>query len=132
MVQERNVTSAVGAASAFAYSIYANQIIFYPRPANGQVYKHIYVPQPPNFLLTSAPTSTTVDLVTPDGENFVTWGVAVLGLAKSESDTQVAQMERERARARVEEWSMLRALNTPRRPVLDEHRWYDPGEYWPR
>jgi hypothetical protein len=59
-----------------------------------------------------------LDVVTPDGENFLTWGVTVLALAKEESDTRDAKSERERAIGRVVEMATLRAMNEPRRPMV--------------
>lgn len=114
MVQERN-HYAGQTGEAVGFSFVGKTIQFFPNPVSG-TYLLLYVPQPPD-LSTSA-DSTTVDLVVPDGEEFVVWGVAVKALAKSEQDPSVAMREREAARGRVEEWAVLRALNEPRRRVV--------------
>ena len=134
MIQERNYASSVaGAAEAYAYALEGLFLRLYPQPPSGQVYYHTYVPQAPD--LASAGTSTYVDVVTPDGENFLLWAAALIALQKEESDIRGALAERERARARVEEWATLRALNSPRRRIVDEGRfggYRDAGDWWPR
>jgi len=111
MVQERNFYSGQ-TGEAIGYSFVGRQIHLYPNPVSG-TYELLYVPQAPD--LSVAADSTTVDLVVPDGEAFMLWGVAVKILAKSEQDPSTAMRERELARGRVEEWAVLRALNEPRR-----------------
>jgi hypothetical protein len=128
MIQERNdVTYLTGSRGLYYATIGANLHI-YPEPGADQAYRHVHIPQPAD--LSAGDDADNVDVVTPDGEQFITWGVAVMALAKEESDPSMAMAERERFRARVEQWANLRALTTPRRPqVVDEyesfnrHRW---------
>jgi hypothetical protein len=127
MIQERNdITYLTGSRGLYYATIGANLHI-YPSPGSDQTYRHIYIPQPAD--LSAEADATSVDVVTPDGEQFITWGVAVMALAKEESDPSMAMAERERFRARVEQWANLRALTTPRRPqVVDEY--YEPRRRW--
>lgn len=131
MAQERHIFSG-RSGDALAYSVKGHQIFLHPKPPAGQRYIHTYAPQPVD--VSSTPTAAIVDVVTPDGEEFVVCYVAVKVLAKEESDTTQMERDRERARARVEEWATLRSLNSSRRPVLDDGGDYlrDEGEYWPR
>ncbi len=130
MAQERARWSGMtGDASVFA--LVDDQIYLYPRPPSGQTYKVLYIPQPPD--LTSYADGDIIDIVTPDGEAFLTWGVAVKALAKSESDPSLALAEREAARGRLTEWAQLRGFNSPRRVVTDDdmfaYRSYQQGDW---
>lgn len=114
MEQERN--NWVGATGeAQVYILNAQTIELYPVPSTG-TYKHTYVPQPTD--IGSSATSTTVDLVTPDGEAFVVEGMCAKVLRKSETDTQGYILARNEARERLKDWAMARSLNTPRRLVV--------------
>jgi hypothetical protein len=128
MAQERNMFTGAGASWASAYALVGSNLVLYATPPTGQTYYHIYVPQPAD--LSAAADATSVDVVTPDGEGFLTWAVAVMALAKEESDAGLARAEREAARNRVMEWSALRSLNTPRRRVVGPCLYQgDPGDY---
>lgn len=128
MVQERNVYAGVtGASEATAYALVGANLELYPTPPSGQTYEHRYIPQPSD--LSSEADGTSVDVVTPDGEQFLIWYAAVMALSKEESDVRVAMAERERFRQRVEEWAVLRSLNSPRRLVVDDGGFADPADY---
>ncbi len=129
MAQERNIYRGASASDAQAFAIVGDKTVtMYPTPPTAQTYEFVYVPQPKD--LSTAANSTQVDVVTPDGEAFLLWGVAVLALGKEESDIQLALMERERMRERVREWATLRALNQPRRVMVEsELDEYEPGEW---
>lgn len=122
MVQERNVWSGQ-TGDAVAYSIVAQTIVFFPRPITG-TYTHVYVAQSPD--ISSLGDTSTVDVVTADGEAFLIWGVAVKALSKTESDTRVAMQERDEAGARFMEDVTLRALINPRRRIVQS----SPGDYY--
>jgi hypothetical protein len=130
MAQERNrYTGSTSNPYAFAWSVVGSgqkPLTLYPTPPSGKTYEVLYVPQPPD--LTNAADSDVVDMVTPDGENFVIWGAAALALAKEESDPSFAVSERERLRVSIVEWATLRSLHEPRRIIaLDDHE----DEYGP-
>lgn len=128
MMQERNLYAGATGTESVAYEIAGNILTLMPAPATAQVYELVYVPQP--FDYSAASDLAKVDVVTPDGEQFLIWYMAVLALAKEESDTQVAREERERARSRVEEWATLRALISPRRRfVAEDQRYYESGDW---
>lgn len=115
MAQERNLFAGkTGEACAFTHV--DDQIYLHPKPATG-TYEIVYVPQPPDF--TSSADATLLDVVTPDGEAFLYWGVAVLALAKEGSDTSLARAERNEAKGRVVNWAILKSLNNAR-PIQTE------------
>ena len=62
--------------------------------------------------------TTSVDLVSPDGEEFVIEGVACKILRKSETDTQGYIRARDEAGIRLKDWALARSFVTPRRQVL--------------
>ncbi len=113
MVQERVRWKGL-TGDAFAYTLSGQYIELYPKPSSG-TYLHTYIPQAPN--LNSYAVTANVDVVTPDGEEFLIWSTAVKALAKSEADTGLAERERERHRGSVTEWAVLRFLNDPSRRV---------------
>lgn len=133
MAQERNRFSSVtGGQYAVAYAFIDDELRLYPTPPSGQTYELVYVPQPPD--LSSLADAYQVDVVTPDGEAFLLWATAVQALAKEESDTSLARAEREAARERVYNWAVLRALNSPRRKIVDSDPNLDydidPASWW--
>lgn len=116
--------------TAQAYSLVDDRLMLYPVPPAGQQYEWLYIAQSPD--LTTLADIDCVDLVTPDGEAFLMWGVTVKALAKSESDVQLALAERESARVRLCDWATLRAFNSARRRVIaDEPYGPDSGGYLP-
>ena len=113
MVQERVRWKGL-TGDAFAYALVGQFLELYPTPSSGTYY-HLYTAQSPD--LTAYAMTDNVDVVIPDGEEFLIWCTAVKALAKSEADTQLAEREREQRRAAVQEWACLRFLNEPRRRV---------------
>jgi hypothetical protein len=131
MVQERDAYSGLTGSQAQVYAVVGSSLHLWPSPPSGQTYKHVYVPQPTDY--TGSATNTSVDVVTPDGEDFITWRVAVMAKQKEEADTSVAERNAERARERVMEWATLRSLNNPRRRIVGEGPYgHQPGDWWPR
>ena len=106
---------------AHFYIVVGQVVELYPTPSSG-TYKMVYIPQPTD--LSAASDSTSVDVVSADGEAFILWGVAVKAKSKSSDDVQVAMMEREAARQRLFAWAVQRSFASPRHaePVEDE-RW---------
>jgi len=123
MAQERtrwSLTNGQGGSRALAFALVDDQIYLYPTPPAGQIYELRYVPQPPELTeFVSGSTPFQVDVVTPDGLTFLIWATTVKANAKVERDSQLAMAEREAARQRFTESVQLRALNAPRRRILD-------------
>lgn len=119
MAQERSSYSGVTGACAEFFALVDDKIYLYPTPPSGQTYQLRYVPQPPELVETYQDADVLVDVVTPDGLSFLLWGVAVLAHAKSETDPQLAINRLEAARDRFTKSVQLRALNAPRRRVID-------------
>ena len=90
MEQERSSLMGQTGPAAF-YALIDDQLFLYPTPPAGATYEMCYVPQPPD--LNTYGDTDIIDVVTPDGEAFFTWGVAVMALAKSESSTDLALQE---------------------------------------
>jgi hypothetical protein len=114
MVQERTAWAGM-TGDAQGFQVVGQKVFLYPNPTTG-TYEMIYMPQSPD--ISAAADGTNVDVVTPDGEEFIIWGVAVKALAKSNDDTQLAEREREAARVRFMEWAVLRAFNEPRHRIV--------------
>lgn len=131
MVQERNQLRQTGEALAFA--VVGTNVELYPTPGSGTYYL-IYVPQPSDISANA--DGTNVDVVTPDGENFVINHMAATALAREESDATFAITERERSRERFKVWAADRSLNSPRRRVVNDQMGgsdaadYLNGDYW--
>lgn len=121
---------------AQVYAVAGDLLYLYPNPSSGS-YVWRYIPQPAD--LSSAIDATSVDCITSDGERFLIWAVAVKALAKSESDVQLAIMERDTAREALREWAVMRAFNAPRRRIVRDGDGtdgmsgsLDPADWWNR
>jgi len=117
MVQERHALSGQ-TGEAVGYAFVDDQIFLYPRPSTG-TYKLLHVPQSPD--LTDYGDADLVDVVCAAGEAFLVWGVACLAKDKGEVNLEFALMQRDRSAKRLAEWAVLRALNEPRRPMVDQY-----------
>jgi hypothetical protein len=128
-IQERNLYRGMGAQQSLGWCLEGANIVLYPSLVSGQTYKFKYIPQPTD--LTSALTSDSVDVVTPDGENFVVWAAALMAYAKDDDDRRFfAKDERDRAKANVMEDAAERAFLDPHRVHTDdEDGGYLPGDY---
>ena len=126
MAQEEAMLSGQTGSYARYFSIVDDEILLFPTPPTGQTYRMRYVPQPPD--LSGYADDACVDVVTPDGHEFLIWNVAVKAMAKTEADARLAQSEREQARARFTEAIQLRALNAPRRRIVVD----DDPDNWDR
>ncbi len=120
MTQERAQWSGQTGSEARRYALIDDRIYLYPTPSvsSSTSYEIRYIPQPPD--LATFEESDPVDVVTPDGEGFLVWGVAVLLHGILETDAQLAMIERDKARERLADWAMKRAFNTHRHAVVDE------------
>ncbi len=116
MPQEEPYLAGQSAGDSYYFTVADDRIYLYPTPATGKKFELVYIPQPTD--LSAYADDDIVDLVTPDGEAFLIWGVAVKALAKSESDVRLAMSERDAARQRMFEWATLRAFNQPRRRFI--------------
>lgn len=116
MLFERGLFSGqTGEARAWSFS--GTNIQLYPVPTTG-TYKHIYVPQPARY--NASADTTSIDLITNDGYEALIWGVASIGLHRSESAQQRAVSEADAALARLREWAVLRALTMPARSTVTD------------
>jgi hypothetical protein len=115
---------------AHRYTLIDDQLYLYPNPSSG-TYKWRYIAQPPD--LSTEADATLVDVVTPDGEAFLVWGVAVLALSKGEKDVTLALQRQEQARARLKDWAYNRSLTQPRRLSMpgygESFNDYDPSDW---
>lgn len=131
MPQEQARWSGVTGSEARAYALVDDRIYLYPTPLTGQSYEILYIPQPPDT--SSFASDDCLDVVTPDGESFLIWGVTVKALAKSESDVRLAIAEREASRERLTAWATMRAFSQPRRLVSGSFdgpmSGYDPADW---
>lgn len=131
MPQEESAWAGHSSGEARAFALVDDRIYLFPTPPAGQVYEIVYIPQPPD--LATYADDDIVDVVTPDGEAFLVWGVAVKALNKSESDVRLAIAEREAARERLLEWAAQRAFTQPRRLVAGDfdgpNSGYDPSDW---
>lgn len=133
MAQERTWVAQpwVTGTRARFFELVDDQFRLYPTPPTGQTYELLYIPQPPD--LTAADDAELVDVVTPDGEAFLTYGVSALVLARKDQDPTMMQQEREAAKVRLSSWAAMRAFHQPRRQVVDPSDWDgwpEPGSRW--
>lgn len=111
MVHERD-RLAGQTGDALGYTLVDDQIYLYPNPSSGS-YQLLYIPQSPD--LSSYADGDLVDVVNPDGEAFLIWGVCVLAKSKSESDVSLAMAREDDARERLQVWAVNRSMSEGRR-----------------
>lgn len=129
MINERNRFSGT-TGDALGYSIVGQTVVLHPTPTSG-TYTHIYVPQSPD--ISSLADLSTIDVVTGDGEAFLIWGAAVKALGSKTESTDLAVVEREKAMARFAADVQMRALQNPRRRVVQRSAldgWGGDGGDW--
>ena len=112
------------------FELIDDEFRIYPTPPSGSNFELLYIPQPPD--LTDAAPTDLVDVVTPDGEAFLTYGVSLLVNARKEQDPALMTAEREAARQRLVDWASMRAFHQPRRQVVQSSDWDcpTPGDWW--
>lgn len=115
--EERVHRSGVSGSCATAYAMVDDEIYLYPTPPAGDLYEMRYCPQPPELVEFNGELPIYVDVVTPDGLTFLLWSVAVLALAKSEQDPQLAMQQKEAARERFTTSVQMRRQESLRRMV---------------
>ncbi len=135
MSQERNYTTGTSLNRPIAFAVIGQKLHIYPKPPASTQLRFIYIPQAPKIR--GAADAFRVDLITPDGEEFIIWSLVVRALAKEESDTADARMERSAALEALREWLVNRAIQSPRRRQVEadpmstpygDSRW-DAGSY---
>ena len=101
---------------ARAFTLIDDRIYLYPAPPAGQTYEMLYIPQPPD--LSGFANDKCVDVVTPDGEACLVWGVAAIAKSKAAQDAAFAVQKQQQHRQRLMEWAAERSLTQARtRPV---------------
>lgn len=106
------------------------QFLLYPTPpAAGQIYQTFYIPQPPD--LTAVAGNTLVNVVTSDGEAFLTYGVGALVLERKKWDPKPLLDLQSAAEARLAAWAGQRAFHQPRRQIVrvDDDEPIRPGDW---
>ncbi len=115
--QERAGVSGQTGDRARYFALVDDKIYLYPTPPTGQQYQLRYVPQPPD--ISTFASDNCIDVVTPDGHDFLIWSVAVRACAKTEADPVLCIRERDAARERFTQTVRLRSLTAPRRFQVD-------------
>ena len=128
--QERSRASRLvgpwGAARFYAHV--DDRIYLYPKPLVNQVYEVRYVPQSPDLMTFDG--DMCVDVVTPDGHDFLIWGVAVRVSGKTEAEAMLFASERNDARKRFAESVRQRALTAPRRLIVEDDVMTSDEDLW--
>lgn len=116
LVQERNHTNGATGTARY-YSLVNDEIRLFPNPSSGD-YTLIYAPQCPDY--SESVTTTEIDVITPAGENFFTWSLALVGGIKEQDElTPYFEKQVEKYRAKVEKWAQQRMLNAPVRRYVE-------------
>jgi len=116
MIQERGCFAGLAGGEAQAWSFSAGNLQLYPATPTSGTYKHLYIPQPTRY--NTAADATSIDVISTDGLEAITWGVAAVGLHRGESQQQRALDEAAAALGRVREWAVKRSLSEPKRQVI--------------
>lgn len=129
MFEERNNYSVGVNGSARGYRVVGSNIVLYPKPPSGQVYRHTYVPAPAN--ISALPTNTAVDGIA-GWEEYVVLHTARTLRAKQEDDAAVTQLNR-RLQEMAERIDEMAQDREPPRRIVDVNETsfdYDPTMRW--
>jgi len=120
---------------SYAYRLAGPNLLLYPIPAIGGVYRHIYAP---------APVDLTDDTQLLDGvcgwEEAVILDAAIRAALKWEGDTNDLRAERNSLDERIDEEVQMRSINKAKRIVIRRRTWdgdpsdvapFDPADFWP-
>jgi hypothetical protein len=125
LVQERNHTQSVSGDARY-YALVNDEIRFFPNPASGTYYL-IYAPQCPDYTVIT--DSTEIDVITPAGENYFSWSLALVGGIKEESElTPYYEKQVDKYRRQIEKWANQRMLTAPVRRYVE---YGEPGSLYP-
>lgn len=121
--EEPKLASLTGTEPVY-YALIDDRIYLYPTPVSGLTLEMRYVPQPPD--LSTYADSDPVDVVSPDGEACLVWGVAALARAKASQDVTLHLAKSERHKEALQLWAARRGASL-RRVVTDIDPLYDIG-----
>lgn len=131
MFEERNNFMLGINGSARGWRLVGENIVLYPKPPSGQVYRLIYIPAPANISTSS--TSTTIDGIA-GWEEYIVQYVVRFVKTKQEDDAGVAkaQAHLDRLADRINEMDQDR--QPPQRITdVNEGPWdWDPNFFWGR
>lgn len=115
-----------GADRAYGYTPVDDLIYLYPTPPAGQTYELRYVFQPPD--LSTFADDACVDVVTPDGEACLIWGVATMALSMARQGLEFQATKHKFHRDRLVEWAADRVMTQVQRQPSEVSA-YDGGPY---
>lgn len=129
---ERNTYSGVSQSEARGFAFLDSKIRLYPTPPAGQKYVMIYAPHP--VRLECQGNNYNVDVVAPNGEKFMIYGMAELALIKEESfqAAQYCNAKVGEAKTAIQEWAGEQYIIEAQHPGVsnDYHNGaYDPAEH---
>lgn len=128
--EEASVAEMTGTEPVY-YALLDDVIKLYPTPASGLVVELQYVPQAPD--ISALADAGLVDVVTPDGEACLYWGVAVLARIKASQDVSFHVQKAELHRTRLMAWAAERSIgDANRRVVTDDGAGFADAGDWRR
>lgn len=125
--EEADLIGVTSGDRATSYTMIDDRLYLFPTPPSGQTYELRYIPQAPD--LSAAADGDLVDVVTPDGEACLLWGVAALARAKASQDVTLHLRKAAEHRDRLMVWAAERSMTEPRRRDPDHARDLPPGDW---
>lgn len=100
------------------FELVDDRLYLYPKPPDGKAVTFRYIPQAPD--LSGYADGEAVDVFNAAGEAFVIWGVAAIARSKDDRFVDFAEAQKEKARVRLRNWAINRAINEAQRIVVDD------------
>jgi len=119
-IQERSKLSGL-TGDAYKYMLIDDQLFLYPTPPTGQTYEWLYTPMPTD--LTTFSDTSVIDVVDPDGLQFLLHAVAAVAVSKSERDPTFFIDQQEAARQRLQKQADDRIQTTAHKRQLVGGSW---------
>jgi len=114
--EEAFYVSSTSSGRAFFYTLVDDRLYLYPTPPTAQTYEAQYIPQSPD--VSGYADDTCLDVVTPDGELCLVWGVAAYGLVRAKQDASFHFERHAFHRQKHLEWAAERTITEGHRRIV--------------
>lgn len=124
MVQDRNSFSWPGRGRVCGWEVRNDRVYLFPKPASSATVKFraLFIPTTPAFKVgeSETPDNVEVDVLLPEGEQYLIWYVVAELKDKSEDDYRFALSRLQHFDEQARIWAVRRSIRNHRRPAVND------------